>query len=206
MKKVFLGWKQEPFLNYINALQAIGAEVERNDPDRCDALLLPGGFDLHPRFYGQPISGAEDIDEARDEEELALFRRFLTWERPVFGICRGMQLINIALGGTLHQHIDGHSKLGEVDRLHGSHTDDAVLCSLYGNEFVVNSAHHQSIDRLGNDLRAVQWADDGTIEAIRHEALPIFAVQWHPERMCGDYLRDDAVNGAALLEHFLKKL
>lgn len=91
-------------------------------------------------------------------------------------------MINVLLGGTLHQDIPGHRQSGNDELRHGSRTVDPLLLSLYGERFVVNSTHHQAIDRLGEGLRAVQWADDGTVEAVRHETLPIFAVQWHPER------------------------
>ena len=198
MKKIFLGWQKLPFQNYIDALEALGATVERGEPTHCDALLLPGGADIHPRFYGQELNDAEDIDEARDEYELALFRRFLDAGKPILGICRGMQLINVALGGTLHQHIDGHSRIDGVDRVHTAHTDDALLRELYSERFDVNSAHHQAVDRPGGGLRVIARADDGTVEAVQHETLPILAVQWHPERF-GD-------RGAKLLGAFLESL
>ena len=196
MKKIFLGWRKLPFQNYVDALAALGVEVKRDEPERCNALLLPGGGDIHPRFYGQEIGGAEDVDEARDAYELTLFRRFFDEGKPILGICRGAQLVNVALGGTLHQHIDGHSQLGGVDRVHAVRSDDALLRRLYGGSFVVNSAHHQAVDRLGEGLRTIARAEDGTIEAVRHETLPILAVQWHPERF--------GAEGAALLEMFLK--
>ncbi|MBE7003195.1 MAG: gamma-glutamyl-gamma-aminobutyrate hydrolase family protein [Ruminococcaceae bacterium] len=202
MPKIFLGWDKRPFRNYVNALAALGAEIERTDLADCDALLLPGGADIHPGRYGQDFLGSVDVDEARDQCEWALFRLFLEKHRPILGVCRGAQLINAALGGTLHQHIEGHSRLADgTDSMHAVHTDDPLLRSLYGERFTVNSAHHQAVDRLGNGLRAVAWADDGTIEAIRHETLPIFGVQWHPER-----LHSDDCSGDALLKAFLNAL
>ena len=198
MKKIFIGWSAQPFPRYIDVLTALGAPIEREDPDGCAALLLPGGADIHPRFYGQAVNGARDIDEARDTYEFAVFRRFFDTGKPIFGVCRGMQLINIALGGTLLQHIGGHDQIAEdVFDTHSVHTDDELLLRLGGERFVVNSAHHQAVDRLGAGLRAVAWADDGIVEAIRHETRPIFGVQWHPERL-------DA--GAILLGEFLKTL
>lgn len=173
----------EGFVNYETALRALGAEPCFTDPESCAGLLLPGGGDIHPRLYGQEIAGSRGIDEERDQRESEVFRRFLALGRPIFGICRGAQLINVLLGGTLLQDIPGHSRAEGADRLHGSHTVDPLLGSVYCERFVINSAHHQAIDRLGEGLSAVQWADDGTVEAIRHETLPIFAVQWHPERL-----------------------
>ena len=173
----------EGFVNYENALRAAGCEASLAHPEDCDALLLPGGGDVNPKLYGQENTASAGIDDERDRRETEAFRLFLRLGRPIFGVCRGAQLINVLLGGTLHQDIPGHSRVEGADRLHGSHAADPLLLSLYGARFVVNSAHHQAIDRLGAGLCAVQWAEDGTVEAIRHATLPIFAVQWHPERL-----------------------
>ena len=196
MEKIFLGWRNQPFPNYVTALTLAGAQVERDDPSRCDALLLPGGGDVHPRFYGQEPTHATDVDEARDRYEFALLRQFLDSGRPVLGICRGAQVINVALGGSLTQHIDGHGQAGGADTVHAVRSDDALLQSLYGRRFMVNSAHHQAVSRLGSGLRVIAAADDGTVEALRHTSLPILAVQWHPERF--------GASGARLLAAFLK--
>ena len=181
--RVFLGWTAEPFGNYVAALERLGATVERRNAEACDALLLPGGGDVDPALYGQRVAGATDIDRERDDCELALFRRFAAEGRPVFGVCRGLQLINVALGGTLRQHIEGHSRVNGADRRHGVRADDPWLRALCGERFPVNSAHHQCVDRLGAGLRVAARAEDGTVEALRHTALPILAVQWHPERL-----------------------
>lgn len=178
--KVFLPLGDFP--NYVRALQFCGAEIERERPEDCGALLLPGGGDIDPALYGQENCGSVGIDRERDEREAEAFRLFLERGKPVFGVCRGAQLINVLLGGTLHQDVPGHRQDGNDELRHGSRTGDPLLISLYGERFIVNSTHHQAIDRLGEGLRAVQWADDGIVEAIRHETLPIFAVQWHPER------------------------
>ena len=198
MKKIYLS---APLSNYLTALALLGFPAA-NTPETADALLLPGGGDIHPRFYGQSINGATDIDEERDLRELALVHTFAAEKKPIFGICRGLQIINVAFGGTLHQHIDNHAQLDSIDRLHETRTDDTLLRSLYGTRFTVNSAHHQSVARLGTGLHAVQWANDGTVEALRHTTLPIFAVQWHPERLCVAFSRRDAVDGGLLLNAF----
>jgi len=174
---------QSGFDNYINALELFGAEVYHTAPESCAGLLLPGGADIHPGLYGQENMVSLGIDTERDYLELKAFDFFKELNRPIFGICRGVQLINVALGGNLHQDIPGHSQINGADRLHMSYTDDKQLCRLFGKSFLINSSHHQAVDRLGNGLRAVQWADDGTVEAIRHDTLPIFGVQWHPERL-----------------------
>lgn len=196
MKKVYLGCAGQPLPTYADALRSLGAAAEYASPDGCDALLLPGGGDIHPRFYGRDIAGATGIDEARDERELALFRRFAEQGRPILGVCRGLQLINVACGGTLRRHIDGHSQINGRDTFHAVHSGDALLCGLYGARFTVNSAHHQAADLPGAGLREVAWAEDGTVEALRHKTLPILAVQWHPERL--------GAEGARLIAAFLE--
>ena len=184
------GWRMKIFLpagkfaNYEKALVSLGAEVERISPEGCSGLLLPGGGDVDPARYGQKNLGSMNIDPERDRREWALLDRFLPLRLPVLGICRGCQVLNVYLGGTLRQDIEGHKRLEDgSDRLHASRTDDPMLKALYGPRFVVNSAHHQAVDRPGDGLRAVQWAEDGTVEALRHERLPVLAVQWHPERL-----------------------
>lgn len=183
----FLYGSPERYGNYVAAFRRGGARVcaaetiERGK--LCDALLLPGGGDIHPKYYGREILGAREIDEARDAAEFALVEDFLARGRPIIGICRGLQLVNVFFGGTLRQHIAGHEQKNGRDTVHLTHTEDLLLKELYGAKFFVNSAHHQAVDRLGTGLRAVQWAQDGTIEALRHEKLPLFALQWHPERL-----------------------
>ena len=105
MKTVYLSVRLK---NYENALALVGAPLAET-PENADVLLLPGGGDVHPRFYGRAIGGAADIDEARDERELALVDEFLREGKSVVGICRGLQLINVFFGGTLHRHILGHA-------------------------------------------------------------------------------------------------
>ena len=190
--KIYL--TESRYHSYEEALTALGAQVSYTDPGACGALLLPGGGDVHPRRYGQPLAGSEGIDEEKDQRELAAVEAFVRRGLPVLGICRGCQVLNVAFGGTLFQDIPGHSRTEEGDRLHGSRTVDEMLIDLYGERFVVNSSHHQAVDRPGQGLRAVQWADDGTVEAVRHESLPIFAVQWHPER------HHDPIEGWRLIE------
>lgn len=171
------------FHNYNKALTALGAQVCFDAPEDCAALLLPGGWDVHPRRYGEEIAGSEGIDEERDARELDAISFFLDRQRPILGICRGIQILNVALGGSLYQDIPGHKATEDGDTYHETTASDPMLIALYGERFTVNSSHHQAVKRLGDGLRSVQWADDGTVEAIRHESLPVFAVQWHPERM-----------------------
>jgi putative glutamine amidotransferase len=200
MKRVYLSVRLK---NYEDALSLIGARCAET-PREADLLLLPGGGDVHPRFYGRALGGAADIDEARDERELALVDEFLRAGKPAIGICRGLQLLNVYFGGTLRQHIEGHSQIDGVDRLHAINTAPGLLRALYGARFTVNSAHHQAVEALGEGLQVLACAPDGTVEAIAHKALPVFAVQWHPERLCGTFSRPETVDGAALLSALLR--
>ena len=200
MKRVYLSVRLK---NYEDALSLVGARCVET-PWEADLLLLPGGGDVHPRFYGQQINGSTDIDAARDGRELALVDEFLRAGKPVVGICRGLQLLNVYFGGTLRQHIEGHSQIDGVDRLHAINTAPGLLRTLYGARFTVNSAHHQAVGTLGEELQVLACAPDGTVEAIAHESLPVFAVQWHPERLCGAFTRSEAVDGAKLLSALLR--
>lgn len=199
--------------NYANALRGVGLEcVTTLDPGEetsCHGLLLPGGGDVEPSLYGQENCGSRDIDRELDELQLAMLERFLRAGKPVFGICRGMQLLNVRFGGTLIQHLavsDTHA-WSEGDRVHLCRTaPGSVLAELYGPEFSVNSLHHQAVGAVGEGFRLTAWAPDGTAEAMEHDTLPILAVQFHPERMCFEKARPDTVDGAELFHRFCAML
>lgn len=155
-----------------------------------DGLVLSGGGDIDPAFYGgDPVPELRGVNARRDAYELALVRQALDLDLPVLGTCRGCQLLNVAMGGTLvpdlHDTDDRHcarDRWGEtvhtVSVLEGS-----TLRGILGREVVgVNSLHHQAVARVGTGLRAVAWADDGVIEAVEAaDGRPVLGVQWHPE-------------------------
>lgn len=197
--------------NYINALEGIGAEgIAYYLPEAVtnyDGLILCGGGDIDPKYYGEDIDGSKGIDAERDAAEFALLKAFVEKGLPVLGICRGCQLINVYFGGSLYQHLPMASLHVSVDGADSVHnitaTEGSVLNSLYGEAFSVNSSHHQAVKELGKGLRATAFWNGEYIEAHEHKTLPIFSVQFHPERMCFAKARPDTVNGAEIFKHFI---
>lgn len=183
-----------------------------NTLDRIDGLLLSGGSDINPLFYGEePQSGLHGINRERDLAELLTIRLAYNRQLPILGICRGVQALAIALGGHVTQDISAtatvkHSQ--EADRNEPTHTvrlsDGSILRSLYGSETItVNSFHHQAVSDAGSKLRITATATDGTPEAIESDELkPIMGVQWHPECMSdGTPLFAWLVSEAAAFRH-----
>ena len=201
-KTLYIWGEAERYGNYRRAVEAAGGRVLfglESDP-AADALLLPGGGDLEPWRYGQENRASRGLEPERDMAELALLDHFTATGRPVLGICRGLQTVNVFFGGTLLQDIPGHSAVNGADRLHSVRTAPSFLTLLFEAEGTVNSAHHQAADRLGAGLRAVQWGADGVVEALAHQTLPVWAVQWHPERLAV------GTAGAAIFRAFLDAL
>ncbi len=155
--------------------------------DRLDGLLLPGGPDIAPSLYGQePSPDLEAVTPELDDLEMEFFHAARAAGRPVLGICRGQQLLNVALGGTLHQHID-HPQWADDpgESVHEVRIDAGThLHHLLGVDSAqVNSGHHQAIDVVADPLRAVAHSLDGCVEALESEELLLMSVQWHPEEM-----------------------
>ncbi len=173
-----------------------------------DGLLLPGGGDVNPARYGRESCGSVMVLDSLDELQLTVLDAFVKEKKPVLGICRGYQLVNVYFGGSLIQHLPTafrHSrKHDEPDKAHGCMAEaGSWLTELYGRSFVHNSAHHQAIDDLGEGLVIDSHCqEDGVPEAMHHSALPIWGVQWHPERMCLDHAREDTVDGLPIFRFF----
>jgi putative glutamine amidotransferase len=162
--------------------------------DVVDGVLVAGGGDVDPASYGATPAGSKETEAAADASELAVLRAARERRVPTLAICRGMQLLNVAYGGTLIQH------LGDPDTLHPVPDEpEAVLAARHevtiepGSRLArtlgegrrtVNTIHHQAIDRLGAGLRVTATADDGIIEAVEAEQdWDLLAVQWHPEKL-----------------------
>ena len=141
----------------------------------CDGFIISGGDDLDPSFYGE-----ENIASTTTLKEIDLLDKRIVdycveFKKPLLGICRGMQAINVFLGGTLFQDIKNHK-----DRFHII----KGLDPLFEDEFMVNTYHHQAIKDLAKGLKVIAiHEEDDIIEAVMHEKLPIIAIQWHPEQM-----------------------
>lgn len=191
-----------PSPNYSAAVRLADMEpvetVSVQDALLCDGLILPGGADVDPTLYGQENVACKQVDGETDRLQLEVCRGFMEAGKPILGICKGHQLLNVCLGGTLWQDIPEEPRHGwnHGDRVHPTRAEPGSwLERVYGREFVTNSCHHQGIHQLGTGLIPIQYSDDGVLEGIIHESLPILGVQWHPERMCGALRREDTVDG-----------
>lgn len=159
-----------------------------------DGLVLQGGVDVDPAFYGEPVSHSRPpLDPERDRFEMQLLHAFVAAGKPVFGICRGMQLINVAYGGNLHQDLHQDAATSSAHHVHDLYDEHlhevriepgSWMARIYGDVAggTVNSIHHQGVRTLGAGLLAEAWSDDGVVEALRREGDAfVVGVQWHPE-------------------------
>jgi putative glutamine amidotransferase len=194
-------------VDYLESIKRAGGEPRVVDPATDDsaavtgavqAVLLTGGPDVDPARYGeQPHTTVSAADRQRDEFEIALIRELVARGVPVFGICRGMQILNVALGGTLVQDLPTQGR-GTIE-----HSKTTPLCAIAHEVWIspnsklaslmpeklaeadacaVNSRHHQAVDRVADGFEVTATAPDGVIEAMEHRTLPFcVAVQWHPE-------------------------
>lgn len=182
----------------VAAAGGLPVQLNRNaDPvdmvSRLDGLVMTGGADPDPELYGHdphPLLG--EVERGRDDWELALIRAALDRRIPMLCVCRGAQMLNIALGGTLVQHLpddSGHA-LWDTPRTDRCHTVRVApgtrAAELYGDSLVTNSLHHQAVDQLGSGVVVTGTAHDGVVESFELAGRPeVFAVQWHPEMLAG---------------------
>lgn len=164
--------------------------------EKIDGLILAGGPDIYPLLYDTSIhNDCKKIVADRDRFELELLKKILEKNKPVFGICRGLHMLNVYFGGTLYQDIysdnltniaHSGSKATPYEPCHSVHFEkNNLFNSVFGDELKVNSYHHQAIKVIGKGLKVAGWScEDNLIEAIVHESIDsIFGVQWHPEMM-----------------------
>lgn len=197
-------------------------------PFDYDGLVLPGGGDIAPTLFGAANQGSRDIDAPLDCLQLRTLDDFVQAEKPVLGICKGLQLINVYFGGTIIQDLPEasqlvhaysltdnvpmsqkglHKGLPSGDKIHPTKAAGGTFPEkLYGSAPVTNSAHHQGVGTVGDGLFVAQYSHDFVIEAMYHEKLPVIGVQWHPERMCFSFADTRFHDGALLLQYFLSFL
>lgn len=194
-------------------LPAVAPSEASRIVDRIDGLVLSGGGDIDPSFYGgKPHDDMYAIDPRRDEFEFALVREAQSRKLPVLAICRGLQVLNVALGGSLIEDIPSeigstdHSVRGpEVVNCHQTvkiEPDSLVAAAINNSEACVNSIHHQAVRQVAPGFRAAGWTSDGVVEVLDPDdhSWPILAVQWHPEYLA---VEDDVASlalFAALVE------
>ena len=204
MKRIGITTSDTNFQNYPNWIAGEGVEIiqlsytEKNtqDFDSCDGFVLTGGIDVHPVFYQNArvdYPNTTVFNESRDHFEIQVFEFACQKNKPVLAICRGMQLVNIALGGNLIQDLEengfeNHRKGSEGDREHKIDVEPGTLLAQIAGvqQGFVNSAHHQGLDQIADELKVSAFSEDGVVEAIEYKDANkpfLLAVQWHPERM-----------------------
>jgi len=199
---------ERSFVNhdYISAIESAGGipvllpvvkdmEAIRRQIETVDALVLPGGYDPNPLLYGEnPGRTMGFIFPEVDEHQIAAIRIADAAGKPMLGICRGLQILNVAFGGTLHQDVslapDSYVQHSQISRRHSpghevSLMDGTFLADVFGQALIVtNSFHHLAVKEIAVDFIISAMAQDGIIEGIeRHRGTPVIAVQWHPEMM-----------------------
>lgn len=179
--------------------------------DLCDGFLFSGGLDISPHFYGEDAHAKlGETNDSMDQVQIPLMKKVLQAKKPVLGICRGHQVLNVACGGTLYQDL---SEIPDIYIKHFQQTapgdishrvslkEGTLLYDLYGSEIMVNSYHHQAVKDFGQNMKAAAYSPDGVVEAIELIDYPYgLGIQWHPESMFAS--RDDAMR--PLFESFIE--
>ncbi|MDD7289077.1 MAG: gamma-glutamyl-gamma-aminobutyrate hydrolase family protein [Clostridiales bacterium] len=174
-----------------------------------DGLILAGGGDMDPEEFQELNLGSVEIDKPRDQAELALVSRCINEGKPLLGICRGHQVVNIALGGTIYQDLKEPFRSAHAQTPEGASVSHPIqtavytmLDELYGSQLVVNSSHHQAVFKFGLGMYRTAWDENGIVEAMQHGSLPIWTVQFHPEQMTGE---DGGPDGQKIFDYFLEQ-
>ncbi len=189
---------------------AVSIECAADYAQIADGLLLTGGADVDPALYGQEKKfDSVEVDPVRDELEWGLIREFAAAGKPVFAICRGIQSLNVYFGGTLIQDLPSECGSDHANGVCHEVTlkEDSIPGKIYGPTLLTNSYHHQAIDTLADCFEPVAWSDANgraIVEGIEHKTLPIWAVQWHPERMTGSVTNPEGCEDSLpLFEYFV---
>ncbi len=176
--------------------------------DMADGVIFSGGYDVNPELYGEAKKyNTVSFTEARDNHEEKLYKKWKATGKPTLGICRGLQFMNIMEGGSLHQDIPVERSTIHSDTKHDiSLEKGGIMEEIFGSDPVtVNSYHHQCIKRLADVFEVTAYStDDYIIEGIAHKTEKMFAVQYHPERQCGDWCDEGTTNMEPLFKKFVE--
>lgn len=213
-KHILIPGYPEKTINYKNAVIAAGAvptiTLSPISIEPFHMLILPGGGDIDPSFFNQKNTASRQVDKFLDQIQFYYLHQFVQSKKPIIGICKGMQLINVYFGGNIIQDMTAsqnntHS-YQEHDMLHDILKNSGFpneLCSNFDflhSITTVNSAHHQCIGHLGEHLTILHYANDSVPETIVHTSLPIIGFQWHPERL----FNNSQVSTKSFLTSFLE--
>lgn len=168
---------RKKYLEYLNEFELVFLYpyLDTHAYAQCDGFVVLGGDDVNPKRYNEENYASSPVEEEIDELDLRVIDYAVKNNKPLFGICRGLQIINVYFNGTLKQHILNHDK----------DYHNILLVEDYfnfPNNEVVNTFHHQSIKKIGDGLKVIYYSPDGEIEYIVHEKYPIMATQFHPEK------------------------
>ncbi|MEO0202696.1 MAG: gamma-glutamyl-gamma-aminobutyrate hydrolase family protein [candidate division WOR-3 bacterium] len=210
MKYLLISPSEYPIRNYLNYfnnlvdVKFIPQQIKEINPKNYKGLILIGGEDVNPKFYNQEnlFENLNEINQERDLAEFQVIEKFLKYEKLIFGICRGVQVLNVFFGGSLYQDIPSQLNLYthkfykektpkniEVYKDDTYHRVKIISKNpIFENrDFIVNSRHHQAIKDVPKDFYVFAISEDGIVEGIFHKKLLIFGVQWHPERIKSCY-------------------
>ncbi len=202
---------------YADAIAAAGAVpvvTAEHCPDElaivCDGLVLSGGEDIEPELFGETIlNDTVVLDTQRSQFEIPLIRAFMKAGKPILAICRGSQILSCLLGGDLYQDLVEQRGLHHMDknlRHKVNCAEGSLMHRLFGESVLVNSTHHQAVRDVAPGFWVTALSEEGIVEAYEHSELPIWATQFHPERLTGSWSDGSTPDFSALFEFFVEQV